>query len=115
MILRRRLLTSCALAVFLIAATGYLFWMPYDPASLYRAIPADAALVSSHQNLAARWPQLATNIWLNPLLDAEETSGQTPDHNTLFSVSRLVRLARRDTLLAYLPTPGGIGKPAWVK
>ncbi|MCX6993449.1 MAG: hypothetical protein NT011_09955 [Kiritimatiellaeota bacterium] len=110
----RRWLTFCALAVFFIAVTGYLFWMPYDPASLYRAIPANAALVSSHQNLAQRWPQLATNIWLNPFIGVEETSGQTPDHNTLFSASRLIRLARRDTLIAYLPAPGGIGKPTWM-
>ncbi|MBU0714781.1 MAG: hypothetical protein KJ964_05450 [Verrucomicrobia bacterium] len=114
MMLRRRWLTSCALAVFFIAVIGYLFWIPYDPASLYRAIPADAALVSSHQNLAQRWPQLATNIWLNPLLGTEETSGQTSDPNTLRSVSRLIQLARRDTLFAYLPTPGGTGKPTWM-
>ncbi|MFH1968957.1 MAG: hypothetical protein ABIJ53_01420, partial [Verrucomicrobiota bacterium] len=114
MILRRRWLTSCALAFFFIAVTGYLFWMPYDPASLYRAIPANAALVSSHQNLAQHWPQLVTNIWLNPFVGAEETSGQTPDPNTLLSVSRLIRLARRETVLAYLPALGGIGKPAWM-
>ena len=114
MTLRRRWLTSCALAVFFIAVTGYLFWMPYDPASMYRAIPADAALVSSHQNLSQRWPQLVTNIWLNPFLGAEETSGQTPAPNTLLSVSRLIRLARYDTLLAYLPAPGGTGKPTWM-
>lgn len=114
MMLRRRWLTSCTLAFFFIVVTGYLFWMPYDPASLYRAIPADAALVSSHHNLAQRWPQLATNIWLHPLLGTEETSRQTRDPSTLLSVSRLIRLARRDTLLAYLPTPGGNGKPAWM-
>jgi len=79
MIFGRRFLTFIALAVFMIAVIGYLFWIPYDPASLYRAIPADAALISSHQNLGQRWPQLATNIWLNPLFGAEEISGQTPD------------------------------------
>ncbi|MFA5042533.1 MAG: hypothetical protein WC381_01650 [Kiritimatiellia bacterium] len=111
---QRRWLISCTLAVFFIAASSYLFWIPYDPAGLYRAIPADAALVSSHQNLAQRWPQLATNIWLNPWLGAAETSGQTPAAGTLRSISRLIRLARRDTLLAYLPAPGGTGKPTWM-
>ncbi|MDD5679348.1 MAG: hypothetical protein PHW60_15365 [Kiritimatiellae bacterium] len=110
----RRWLTSCTLAVFLIATTSYLFWVPYDPVSLYRAIPANAVLVSSHQNLAQRWPQLASNIWLTPFCVAEETSGQTTNPNTLRSVSRLIRLARRDTLLAYLPAQGGSGKPTWI-
>lgn len=114
MIYGRRFFTSIALAVFFIAVTGYLFWMPYDPDSLYRAIPADAALVSSHQNLGQRWPRLVTNVWLNSLLGAEEISGQTPAPNTRPSVSRLIRLAQRDTLLAYLPAPGGDGKPIWM-
>lgn len=114
MTLRRRWFTSCALAFFFIVVTGYLFWMPYDPASLYRAIPADATLVSSHQNLAQRWPQLSTNIWLNPFIGAAEISGQTRDTKTRSSVSQLIRLARRETLLAYLPAPGGTGKPTWI-
>lgn len=114
----RRFFIFIALAVFLIATIGYLFWLPYDPASLYRAIPADAALVSSHRNLGQRWPQLATNLWLNPFLSAEETSEQALNtksiSTTLLLVSRLIRLARRDTLLAYLPAPGSTGKPAWM-
>ena len=122
MTFQRRWLTSCALAVFCIAVTGYLFWMPYDPASLYRAIPANAALVSSHQNLAQRWPQLATNIWLNPFLAAEETSGQTANASVspriLSKFSRFIRLARRDTVLAYLPDAlrdrGGADNSTWM-
>ena len=118
MTLRRRWLTSCALAFFLIATTGYLFWMPYDPASLYRAIPADAVLVSTHQNLGQRWPQLVTNIWLNPFLGAAETSEQTLNArsvpHTFFLVSRLIRLARRETVLAYLPSAGNAGKSTWI-
>lgn len=107
----RRWLISCALAVFLVVATVYLFWIPYDPAGLYRAIPADAVLVSSHQNLAERWPRLVTNIWLNPFLGEEGTLSYS---NAPHSVAQLMRLARRDTLLAYLPAPGGAGKPAWM-
>lgn len=114
MTLRRRWLTSCALAVFFITITGYLFWMPYDPAALDRAIPADSALVSSHQNLAQRWPQLSTNIWLTTLFGANEISGQTPPKDKIISFSRIIRLARHDTLLAYIPTPGGISKPTWM-
>lgn len=114
----RRWLTSCTLAVFFIAATGYLFWMPYDPASLYRAIPADAVLISSHQHLAQRWNQLATNLWLNPFIEAAEISGQSPNtgisSKTLSRLARLMRLARHETLLAYLPAPGGTGQPTWM-
>ena len=122
MTLRRRWLTSCALAFFLIATTGYLFWMPYDPASLYRAIPAGATLVSSHQNLGQRWPQLVTNIWLNPFFGAEKTSEQSLNvrsvPNILLLVSRLIRLAQRETVLAYLPAAprdqGNTGKSTWI-
>ncbi|MDP2990566.1 MAG: hypothetical protein Q8O57_08390 [Kiritimatiellota bacterium] len=128
MTLRRRWVTFCTLAVFMIVAIGYLFWMPYDRASLYRAIPADAVLVSSHQNLGQRWPRLATNIWLNPFIGAADISEQPPNASMspkiLSKFSRLIRLPRRDTLLAYLPDASrlfggrddrdGTDKPAWI-
>ncbi len=111
---RRRWLTSGTLAFLLIVVTGYLFWMPYDPTALYRAIPANATLISSHHNLAQRWSQLSTNIWLVPFNDNAEISGQFPQSNTLVSISRLMRLARHETLLAYLPATGGAGQPTWM-
>lgn len=115
---RRQWITAWALAVFLIAVISYLFWIPYDPAGLYRAIPANAALVSSHQNLGQRWPQLVTNIWLDPFIGAAEISEQTPNAGlspkTLAKFSRLIRLARRETVIAYLPSSGDTGKSALI-
>ena len=115
---QRRWLTSCTLAIFMIAVIGYVFWIPYDPASLYRAIPIDATLVSSHQNLVQRWPQLATNIWLNPFIGTAKTSEQSPNASMspkmLSKFSRLTGLAQRDTVIAYLPSPGNTGKPTWM-
>lgn len=101
---RRRLLALISWALFALAVLGYLFWIPYDPAKVYRAIPASAALVSSHQNLANRWPSLATNIWLKPFWDTAEISalGQTAPRKHQM-LSRVLSLARRDTIIAYLP------------
>ncbi len=110
----RRVLTFCGLAFFIAAVAGYIFWIPYDPAGLYRAIPANATLVSAHQNLAQRWPQLATNIWLAPFLGATSTADQTRAPRMNLAATQLIRLARRDTLCAYLPAPGGNAQSVWM-
>ncbi|MCX6998666.1 MAG: hypothetical protein NTV49_16690 [Kiritimatiellaeota bacterium] len=94
----------------------WLLYVPYRPNSLFRAIPTNAALVSIHHNLAARWPAMLRN----PLLQSVATSmGVEPaalqslagDPTTLVWVRRL---AERELIIAYAPRLGGRQAPAWI-
>ncbi|MBI2440850.1 MAG: hypothetical protein HYV35_05700 [Lentisphaerae bacterium] len=118
----RRWLALTVWIFFAIAVIGYLFWIPYDPARMHRAIPASAALVTVHQDLANRAPHLITNIWLNPFFNP--TGISVPSPNTIPTsnlgqlVSRLMPLARHDTIIAYLPVmrdePGTTANSTWM-
>ncbi len=113
---RRRILVWLIIVLFIAAAAAYVAWEPYRPADLYRAIPARASLVSSHQDLAGRWPILASNALFQGLSAAAAT-GPEADRRALpaFNVRPWIeRLARKETVIARIPAPGADGGPAWI-
>ena len=105
-----------ALLLSLALGAVWLFYVPYRPDNLYRAIPAEATLVSAHRNLAARWPALMRN----PLLQSVATSmGAEPAALPALAsqpdvLAWVRRLAERDLVVAYTPRLGGSQNPAWL-
>jgi len=94
----------------------WMFWAPYPPAVLYRAIPASATFVSAHAQLAERWQSLAGNpaaVSVGRAMGYEpgdlEALRRDPDVQAL-----LDQLAPKETVLAYLPSAGLGAEPAWV-
>jgi hypothetical protein len=103
------------LAAFVAAGVGWILYVPYDPVRLYRAIPADATLVSTHDNLAARWEQALRD----PVALAVLRSLGVKDKD-LANLARnraprrwLRRMASRRTVFAYLPGVAPDQPPAW--
>ena len=88
---------------------------PYDAERLYRAVPPNAILISEHENLADRWPELvrgepARSVW--GVLGLKE---QDRSRMTSRGVERIVRrLASRNTVVAYVPELGRQRLPAWI-
>jgi len=112
----RRISFWFLLLVFLALITTWTLWIPYDPSSLYRPIPANAMLVSSHDHLAERRESLSTNILLQSFLK-EITAGMEKQlDRTGPSISKtwLNRLGSRKTVFAYVPCLGKGNQPAWI-
>lgn len=112
----RRIVFWTFLLLFIGSTAYYLAWAPYRPADLYRAIPAQAILVSSHQDLAGRWDGLATNLILRAFINP---SHATLDQRQSLAASRaaqqwISRLASKESVMAYVPALGPDGEPAWV-
>lgn len=103
----------------LVAVAAALWWslhFPFNPERLYRAVPANSTIVTEHQALGPRWPEIA----LNPLVlasvgatNAAEASvpGGMLDPDTCALINML---APRRTVAAYAPALGLSGEPAWV-
>jgi hypothetical protein len=96
--------------------TAWLLYVPYRPEHLLRAVPANAQILTAHDNLAARWPALMQNPLLQSL--ALAVGVDTPALKTFATdpaVHKWVtRLAARNTVLAYVPRLGAGGRPAWM-
>lgn len=106
------LLTTVAVVVFV----AWLLYVPYRPERLLCVIPANAQFLTTHQNLAARWPAILQNpvsqsLVMSVGVEANELNTLATDPETLRWVRRL---ASRDTILAYAPHLGVSGRPAWV-
>lgn len=107
------------LLLLLVATALFITWLlyvPYRPERLLRTIPANAQVLTTHQNLAARWPAILQNPVLQSLamsvgVEAASLNTLATDAETLQWVRRL---ASRDTVLAYVPRLGASGRPAWV-
>lgn len=115
--INRRRLFWIILLVFLGLSAWWVFYFPYSPAIVYRAIPSDAVLISEHERLAERWQSMARNPLVGKLLgaagvkekDIRESAGDS-------AVADWVeRLASRHTVVAWVPAMGrGEGESAWV-
>ncbi len=86
--------------------------MPYDRRSLHQCIPDSAALVSEHHNLAARYEELAANVFLQPILQA---AGLDSAQLSPADSGRLRRwapyVAGRTTLAGWMPRMRLNGRP----
>ena len=107
--LRRSLIAAIMLSAL---AAAFMFWTPYRPSDLYRAVPSEALIIGAHYNLAERWSNLASNVWLKPAVEFALKNG--PDKESLPGATRLIKLAKRDTVLAYIPSPAGADEPVMI-
>ncbi len=49
------------LAAFVVLASGWCVYFPYDPRLLFYAVPSEASWISRHRHLAERWDMLVRN------------------------------------------------------
>lgn len=100
-------------------AGALFFWIthvPYRPDRLYRAVPANAVLVSVHDGLAERWPAMAANPLIMTALsaggvDAETQAVMAADRDFQYWFQRL---APDRAVIAYVPSFFRQGQQAWV-
>ena len=112
----RRILFWMLLALFVALVAWWTLYVPYRPDRLYDAIPANATFVSVHQNLAGRWPAFVQNPLVRSVAVSAGVESKALDQFATDPVSRkwLERLASRDVVVAYVPSIGYSGRPAWV-
>jgi hypothetical protein len=104
------------LAVFVAASLVWLFVVPYSPERLYKAIPAQATVVSAHHNVAGRWDDLRGNPIMLSFL---HTFGVKPEEVQEVAADPAFRkwldaLASDEVVVAYVPSLGVTGDPCWV-
>ena len=112
----KRTVFVIVLVLFVAFFTWRSLHVPYRPDVLYRAIPSSAMFVSEHDELAARWSGLASNALLESIavsLGVEAGEIESVRNNKI--VAWLMnRFATRRTVVAYVPSLGREGRPAWV-
>lgn len=103
------------LVSFICILAWWLFYIPYDEDSLRRAVPCDATLVSEHNNLAARWPNVIKSpvvSGLVQLMGGEQ--GVASSSAGVRDIQRLLDLlASRKTIIALSPALGPGESPVW--
>ena len=114
--MKRRLILTLVVLLFVAFFVWRIFDVPYRPELLQRAIPENAILVSEHDQLAQRWPELIENPLI---LDAARTFGvsnkelnELKDNVAIPAI--LNRFATEKTVIAFVPSLGHTGQPAWV-
>ncbi|MCE9613058.1 MAG: hypothetical protein K8T26_02205 [Lentisphaerae bacterium] len=114
--MKRRLLFSLLVLLFVACFVWRVTWFPYRAEALYAAVPRQALFVSEHVRLAGRW-----STWgAHPLVRGMAVSLGMPreewDRIVAAPGTRQVMdlLAPRDTLTAYAPMLGRQGAPAWI-
>jgi len=103
------------LAAFCVALVWWTFYLPYDEHAVLRAIPADAAFVSVHDNVPARLGDISGSPLVRCLLFSAGmsfTNGEdaVSDPETIKWVNKL---AKRRVAIAYTPSLGGSGREGW--
>ncbi len=115
------LLTWLGAALLVGTSLTCLLWVPYRPLETYRAIPAQATLLSSHQHLAQRWNSLASNALIKACLTPPRAAPKKrffPAERLASDISSLAQscawLADKETLIAYLPSLTPARESAWI-
>lgn len=113
---RRPLIFWILLFAGVVAAVWWTLHIPRDPQALFRAIPAQATWLTTHEDLAGRWKDIAANPLLASVagaleMDPEEWHEQAESEDTQ---AFLDLLARDEIVLAYVPEMRSTGEPAWV-
>jgi hypothetical protein len=102
------------------AAVAVCLWwslhFPFDARRLYRAVPAESSIVTEHERLGPRWPEIARNpIVLASVGATNEAEVSGPggmlDHQTCALIEML---ASHRTVAAYMPSLGTGSDAAWV-
>lgn len=115
--MKRRALVFWPLALaFTAACLAWLWYVPYQPALLHKAVPASADILGAHYNLQGRWDAVAGHPLVRRLLDSLgvdrsglDQLGRDP------AFRRLLKLAASDeVLIAHVPRMRSTGEPAWV-
>lgn len=111
----RRRAFGVLVILFAVLAVCWVFYLPYAPRRLYRAIPPQADLVTEHEDLASRWREIAGNPFVRNALILGGVSAQAID--TVLAdplVDRVLPwVASRKTVVARVPTSDA--RPAaWV-
>jgi hypothetical protein len=117
---RRRVIITIGLLVSIAAAVGWGFYFPFSEARLYRGAAPHAALVSEHDRLAERWPDLLANPQLTGVIKAV-AGEENPDEAAAIldllgreDVARLIALLGKErVVLSYVPQVAQRGFPCW--
>ena len=112
----RRVVMGLVGVLYLAGAGAWVMHEPYRPQRLLDAVPANASFVSVHDQLAARWTDLARTPVVMSILsrnevDPNEVLEATVDEDVRVWVDKL---AARRTVLAYVPQYGPLRRDAWV-
>jgi len=112
----KRILFWILLAIALGATIWWIFHVPYRPDRVFSAIPANATVVSVHENLAGEWDALFTNPMLHKALTEAGVADTNLDKLANDSVIRswTERLASDRSVIAYVPALGTTHAPAIV-
>ncbi len=111
----KRIISSLLVLVFIGLVAWWLLYVPYHPASLYRAVPINAVYVSAHYDIASR----DRDFFDNPLiLSLASSMGIAPDQVRKLMRSRDFRqwlpvLASDELVLAHVPARGAL-PASWV-
>lgn len=113
---RKRILFLVLFFLFVTLAAWWIFYFPYDPERLYRAIPTNAIFISEHEKLAERWETFARNpltlILFSSLGIEKEEFDEIVDDPLVAAM--VARLAARNTVIAYVPLLYSTHEPAWI-
>ncbi len=111
----KRILFWVIWALFVAAVVGWLMYIPYRPAELYRLVPSNAAFLSHHQQVSERIDELLVNPLVQAILPMAELEADDVALWLDDPASRrwLDRLLARDLLLQYVPALGPTRDPAW--
>lgn len=112
----KRLLFWLLASIFAALMILWMLHAPYRPESLYRAIPGNAALISVHDRLAERWPEISKNTLMMSLLTA---CGVDLETQALMAADRdfqywFRRLTPDRAVIAYVPSFFRQGQEAWI-
>jgi hypothetical protein len=112
----RRIVFWSILSAAMVAGCWWVLYIPYKPDSVLSAIPAEATVVSIHNNLSSELdPLLENHLVRNALVSA---GVKDTDLSSLLSNKTtrawINRLAGDRTVIAYVPALGYQQKPAWV-
>ena len=112
----RRLLFWIVFALYAAGSAWWILTVPGNPAQLLRAIPGNAALVSWHDQLAARWPAISSHpVTLSVVgaMQGDQDEWMDLQADPGFKAT-LDLIGKNELVLAYVPYLGIYNERAWV-
>ncbi|MEI6971795.1 MAG: hypothetical protein WCL44_09790 [bacterium] len=113
---RTRYLVATVLALFLCVIAWWVLYLPYESGAVLRAIPANVAFVSVHDNVAERWGDIAGSRLVRCM--AFSTGAKAEDYDKAVTNSETIKwiakFAGKRVAIAYTPSLNGSGQEAWL-